>query len=111
MTLSSLFTDDVGLLPLLAVAGAGFLIWYVQYLGETDAGWKGFIANILRIVGGVVFLVVIAVVFSTVIAAILAATAVMLFMLPLFALGGASGVADRRPRRGYHRDPYGNDYY
>jgi len=52
---------------------------------------------------------VIAVVVSTVIAAILAATAVMLSMLPLFALGGANGVVDRRPRRGYYRDPYRND--
>ncbi|QII03753.1 hypothetical protein BH92_27255 (plasmid) [Rhodococcoides fascians A21d2] len=106
MTLSSLFTDDVGPLPLLAVAGIGFLIWYVPYLGETDPGWKGFIANILRIVFGIAFLVAIAVVFSTVIAAILAVTAVLLFMIPLFALGGASGVTDRRPRRGHRRNPY-----
>ncbi|MCJ0980615.1 hypothetical protein CH293_27395 [Rhodococcus sp. 14-2470-1b] len=111
MTLSSLFTDDVGPLPLLAVAGAGFLIWYVRYLGENDPGWKGFVANILTVIGVGAYLVVLAVVFSTFIAVIGAFIAVMLFMLPLFALGGASGVADRRPRRGYHRDPYGNDYY
>lgn len=111
MTLSSLFTEDLELLPLLAVAGGGFLIWYVPYLGETDPGWKGFIANILRIVFGIAYLVVLAVVFGAFIAAIGAFIAVMLFMVPLFALGGASGVADRRPRRGYHHDPYGNDYY
>nr|WP_181715735.1 hypothetical protein [Cryobacterium sp.]QJS06112.1 hypothetical protein [Cryobacterium sp.] len=111
MTLSSLLTDDVGPLPLLAVAGAGLLIWYVRYLGENDPGWKGFIANILRIVFGVAFLIGLAVVFGAFIAVIGAFIAVGLFMLPLFALGGASGVADRRPRRGYHRDPYGNDYY
>jgi uncharacterized membrane protein YphA (DoxX/SURF4 family) len=110
MTLSSLFTDDVGPLPLLAVAGAGLLIWYVPYLGENDPGWKGFIANILRIVFGIAFLIGLAVTFSAFIAVIGAFIAVMVFMLPLFALGGASGVAGRRPRRGYHRDPYGNDY-
>ena len=111
MTLSSLFTDDVGPLPLLAIAGTGFLIWYVRYLGENDPGWKGFVANILTVVGVGAYLVVLAVVFGAFIAVIGAFIAVMLFMLPLFALGGASGVADRRPRRGYHRDPYGNDYY
>ncbi|OAK53817.1 hypothetical protein [Rhodococcoides kyotonense] len=111
MTLSSLFTADVGPLPLLAIAGAGFMIWYVRYLGENDPGWKGFVANILTVIGIGAFLIVLAVVFSAFIAAILALAAVMLFMLPLFALGGASGVADRRPRRGYRRDPYGNDYY
>ncbi|OZC83459.1 hypothetical protein CH282_16035 [Rhodococcus sp. 06-418-1B] len=111
MTLSSLFTDDVGPLPLLAIAGAGFLIWYVPHLGETDPGWKGFIANILRIVFGVAFLIGLAVVFGAFIAVIGAFIAVMLFMLPLFAVGGASGVAERRPRRGYRRDPYNNDYY
>ena len=111
MTLSSLFTDDVGPLPVLAIAGAGFLIWYVPYLGETDPGWKGFIANILRIVFGVAFLIGLAVVFGAFIAVIGAFIAVMLFMVPLFALGGASGVDDRRARRGYYRDRYDNDYY
>lgn len=111
MTLSSLFTDDVSPLPLLAIAGAGFAIWLVRYLGENDPGWKGFVANILTVIGAGAFLVVIAVLFSTIIAAILAIAAVMLFMAPLFVLGGASGVASRRPRRGYPRDPFGNDYY
>lgn len=111
MTLSSLFTDEVGPLPLLAVAGVGFLFWYVPYLGETDPGWKGFIANILRIVFGVAFLVGLAVVFSVFMAAMIGLIAVLVCMLPLFALGGASGVADHRPRRGDRRDPYGNDYY
>lgn len=111
MTLSSLFTDDLGPLPLLALAGGGFLIWYVRYLGENDPGWKGFIANILTVIGVGAFLIVLAVVFSAFIAVIGAFIAVMLFMVPLFALGGASGVADRRPRRGYRRDPYGDDYY
>jgi ABC-type transport system involved in cytochrome bd biosynthesis fused ATPase/permease subunit len=104
MTLSSLFTDDVGPLPLLAVAGAGFLIWYVRYLGENDPGWKGFVANILTVIGVGAYLVVLAVVVG-------AFLAVMLFMVPLFALGGASGVDDRRARRGYYRDRYDNDYY
>ncbi|MDJ0363246.1 hypothetical protein [Rhodococcus sp. H29-C3] len=110
MTLSSLFTDDVGPLPLLAVAGAGFLIWYVPYLGENDPGWKGFIANILRIVFGVAFLVGLAVVFSVFMAAMIGLIAAMVLMLPLFLVGGASGMADR-PRREYRRDPYGNYYY
>ncbi|MEV8236994.1 hypothetical protein AB0P23_17275 [Rhodococcus sp. NPDC077669] len=111
MTLSSLFTDDVGPLPLLAVAGAGFLIWYVRYLGENDPGWKGFVANILTVIGVGAYLVVLAVVFGAFIAVIGAFIAVMLFMVPLFALGGASGVDDRRARRGYYRDRYDNDYY
>lgn len=111
MTLSSLFTDDLELLPLLAVAGGGFLIWYVRYLGENDPGWKGFVANILTVIGVGAYLVVLAVVFGAFIAVIGAFIAVMLFMVPLFALGGASGVADRRPRRGYRRDPYGDYYY
>ncbi|MGU3438258.1 hypothetical protein ACNHUS_35265 [Actinomycetes bacterium M1A6_2h] len=111
MTLSSLVTDDAGPLPLLAIVVAGFLIWYVRYLGENDPGWKGFVANILTVVGVGVYLVVLAVVFSTFIAVIGAFIAVMLFMVPLFALGGASGVAGRRRRRGYRRDPYGDDYF
>ena len=111
MTLSSLFTEDVGPLPLLAIAGAGFLIWYVRYLGENDPGWKGFVANILTVIGVGAYLVVLAVVFGAFIAVIGVFIAVMLFMLPLFARGGASGVADRRPRRGYRRHLYGNDYY
>lgn len=111
MTLSSFFTDDVDPLPLVAFAGAGFLIWYVRYLGENDTGWKGFVANILTVIGSAAFLAALAVAFSAVIAAVLALVAVVVFMLPLFALGGASGTAGGRRRRGYHRDPYGNDYY
>lgn len=111
MALSSLFTDDVGLLPLLAVAGAGVLIWYVRYLGENDPGWKGFVANVLTVIGVGAYLVVLAVVFSTFLAVVGLVIAVVLFMVPLFALGGASGVADRRPRRGYHRYPYSDDDY
>lgn len=115
MTVSSIFTDDVGPIPLLVIAGVGFVIWYVRYLGENDPGWKGFIANILTVIGVGAFLIVIGVVFSAFIAAILALGAVFLFMTPLFLLGGASGVADRRPRpwdRDYHRsDYYRRDYY
>lgn len=111
MTLTSLLTDDVDPLPLLAVAGAGFILWYIRYLGENGPGWKGFVANVLTVIGSAAFLITAAVVFSAVIAAVLALVAVMVFMLPLFALAGASGTADSRERRGYRRDPYGNDYY
>ncbi len=111
MTLSSILTEDVDLLPLIAFAGAGFLIWYVRYLGENDPGWKGFVANILTVVGSAAFLIALAVVFSAVLAAVLTLIAVVVFMLPLFALGGASGTAGGRRRRGNRRDPYGNDYY
>ncbi|OZD60804.1 hypothetical protein CH263_20145 [Rhodococcus sp. 06-1059B-a] len=72
------------------------------------------IANILTVIGVGAFLIVIGVLFSAFIAAILALAAVFLFMIPLFLLCGASGVADRRPHpwdRDYHRSHhYRRDY-
>jgi hypothetical protein len=111
VTLSSLLTDDVDPLPLVAVAGADILLWYVRYLGENDPVWKGFVANIFTVIGSAAFLIALAVLFSAVIAAVLALVAVTVFMLPLFALAGASSTSRSRGRRGYRRDPYGNDYY
>lgn len=111
VTLSSLLTEDVDPLPLLAVAGAGFLLWYVRHLGENNPGWKGFVANILTVIGSAAFLIALAVVFSAVLAAVLALVAVVVFMLPLFALGGASSTSRSQGHHGYRRDPYGNYYY
>jgi hypothetical protein len=111
----SLLSDTAGpLVPLsiLAVCGA---ICLVHYIGENDPGWKGFVANILRVVGGIAVITAIWVVSASFIAICLTVAAVLLFMAPLFVLGGASGMADRRPHpwdRDYrHSDYYRRDYY
>ncbi|MBY6413331.1 hypothetical protein HQ346_16675 [Rhodococcus sp. BP-252] len=108
----SLLSDTAGpLVPLSILAVCG-VICLVHYIVDNDPGWKGVVANILRIVGGIAVIVAIWVVSASFIAIFLAIAAVLFFMAPLFLLGGASGVADRRPlRRDYYRDPYRYDYY
>lgn len=106
----SLLSDTAGpLVPLsiLAVCGA---ICLVHYIGDNDPGWKGVVANILRVVGGIAFLVAVWTIAASFIAICLTVAAVLFFMAPLFLLGGASGVADRRPRRREYYDPYRYDY-
>lgn len=111
MTFSSLAPDHRVVLILLAIAAAVIAVSLVAHYAKNDPGWKGVVANLLIIVSGVAVIAVIAVVSLTFIALALAVGAVLLLMAPLFLLGGASGFADRRPRRGHYRDPYGNDYY
>jgi hypothetical protein len=113
----TLFADTAFAMPLpVALAIAGVAIWAVIQLAANDPSWLGTVARILFVVGGIAFIVTVAVVAASFIAVCLTVAAVLFFMAPLFAAGGASGVADRRPRRGYYRDPYrrdpyGNDYY
>jgi hypothetical protein len=111
MTLSSLSTDHGVALVLIALATAVLAVSLVLHYAKNDPGWKGVVANILVILGGITVIAVIAVLSLTFIAVALMIGVVLLFMAPLFLLGGASGLGDRRPRRGYYRDPYGNDYY
>ena len=112
----SLLSDTTSPLVPLSIVAVGGVCWFVHYLGENDPGWKGLIANILRIVGSIAILIAVWVISASFIAICLALAAVLFFMTPLFLLGGASGVADRRPHpwdRDYHRSDYyrRNDYY
>lgn len=108
----SLLSDTAGPLVPLSILAACGVICLVHYIGDNDPGWKGLVANILRIVGGIAVIIAIWVVSASFIAIVLAISAVLFFMAPLFLLGGASGVADRRPRRSdYYRDPYRYDYH
>lgn len=110
------FSDTAFAMPLpVAVTLVGIAAWAVSYLALHDSTWLGRVAGVVFIVGAVATLVAIAVLAASFIALCLVVAAVLLFMSPLFLLGGASGVADRRPHRwdrDYHRsDYYRRDYY
>jgi ribosomal protein L7/L12 len=115
-TQMTFFADTAFAMPLpVTISIAGVAIWVVIQLAANDPSWLGTVARILFVVGGIALIVTVAVAAASFMAVCLTVAAVLFFMAPLFAAGGASGVADRRPRRGYYRDPYrrdpyGNDY-